>query len=317
MSTRLFRCWAVLAAARHRMVKGLALALVALAGTVSGQTPPSSMPPSALMPPNAPPLIFPPPMDTTPKPWTGKRLPDGQPDLHRGRWDITQAGNGWLHNPQVGATGPNAGKFPPAPTRIIDPPDGLPPYQPWALAKRNHQATAFLAPKRPEEFDPQGQCLSGIPKLNYYVSAYTIMQSPGFIAFASESYHQFRVIPLDGSPHPGQDLKLWMGDGRGRWDGNTLIVDTYNLNGKSRMNIYGDFFSRNARLTERFHFLDAETMIYEVTIDDPTVFTRPWTMRVNRHQRDKGEEAVVDEIWEEDCKEWREIRPSAIDIPFP
>lgn len=256
-------------------------------------------------------IIIQDPMDTTPKPWTGKRLPDGQPDVHGAVWRITNAGNGWLHNPQVGATDPDADSFPQKPSRIIDPPNGLPPYQPWALARREGQQTAFLNPARPEHFDPQGQCLSGIPKLNYYVSAYTILQSPGYIAFAWELYNQYRVIPIDGSLHIGQNIKLWMGDGRGRWDGNTLIVDTVNINGKARLNIFGDFFSNNAHLTERFHFLTADTMIYEVTIDDPAVFTRPWTMRVNRHERNPK----VDEIWEDSCKEWRDLRPSALEIP--
>ena len=288
------------ATTRHTvMVLCIGAMIVSLGSSVSGQFAPLKT------------IIIQQPMDTSPKPWTGKRLPDGQPDVHGGVWQITDAGNGWLHNPQVGATNPDADTYPQKPSRIIDPPDGLPPYQPWALARREKQQTAFLNPVTPENFDPQGQCLSGIPKLNYYVSAYTILQSPGYIAFAWEIYHQYRVIPVDGSPHIGQNIKLWMGDGRGRWDGNTLTVDTANINGKARLNIFGDFFSSKAHLTERFHFLTPDTMIYEVTIDDPTVFTRPWTMRVNRHVRNPKE----DEIWEDTCKENRDYRPSALEIP--
>lgn len=287
---------------RAKLFFGIVTAVLSLATTTLGQ---GQAPP--------PGIILQPPMDTTAKPWTGKFMPDGQPDVHGGVWRITDAGNGHLHNPQVGASDPDAASFKPRASRIIDPPNGMPPYQPWALAKRLDQETGFRDPTRPEHFDPQGQCLSGIPKLNYYVSSYTILQSPGFVAFGWELYHQYRVIPIDGSPHIGPKVKLWMGDGRGRWDGNTLVVETTNINGKARLNIFGDFFSSKARLTERFHFLNPDKMIYEVTIDDPTVFTRPWTMRVNHHARNAKE----DEIWEDTCKEYRDIRPSAIAIPFP
>ena len=92
-------------------------------------------------------------------------------------------------------------------------------------------------------------------------------------------------------------MKLWMGDGRGRWEGNTLVVDTTNLNAKSRLDVIGDFFSDNAHIVERFIFVDANTMNYEATITDPTVFTRPWTMRVA--QRRMPDE----EFWEWACHE--------------
>ena len=74
-------------------------------------------------------------------------------------------------------------------------------------------------------------------------------------------------------------MKLWMGDARGRWEGNTLVVDTTNVRG-ARLTYIGDFYSDNAHIVERITFVDADTMNYEATVDDPTVFTRPWTMRV-------------------------------------
>lgn len=312
MRIRLLRRCAGFATAR--LVKQgflIAVAILLLTGAVLGQERGSEALPFWYTGKTPPKVILQEPMDTSPKPWKGKFLPDGQPDVHGGVWRITDAGNGHLHNPQVGATNPDANTYKPKPSRIIDPPDGLPPYQPWALALRRNQELALIDPTRPEHFDPQGQCLSGIPKLNYYVSSYTILQSPGYIAFAWELYHQYRVIPLDGSPHISPSLKLWMGDGRGRWEGNTLVVDTTNINGKARLNVFGDFFSSKAHLTERFVFMTPDTMIYEVTIDDPAVFTRPWTMRVNRHERTKDTE-----IWEDTCKEWRDIRPSALTIPL-
>ena len=103
--------------------------------------------------------------------------------------------------------------------------------------------------------------------------------------------------PLDGRPHVGPDVKLWMGDGRGRWEGNTLVVDTRNLKAKSRLDVVGDFFTDKAHLVERMTFVDANTMNYEATIDDPTVFTRPWTMRVVQRR------LPDDEMWEWACHE--------------
>jgi len=106
-----------------------------------------------------------------------------------------------------------------------------------------------------------------------------------------------RVIPLDGRPHVGPNVKLWMGDGRGRWEGNTLVVDTTNLNAKFRLSVVGDFFSDKAHVVERLTFIDANTMSYEATIDDPTVFTRPWTLRVATRR------GPDEEIWEWACPE--------------
>jgi hypothetical protein len=80
-----------------------------------------------------------------------------------------------------------------------------------------------------------------------------------------------------------------MGDARGHWDGNTLVIDTTNVNSKGRLSVVGDFLSDKAHITERLTFVDADTMTYETTIDDPTVFTRPWTMRVAEKRKEEYE----------------------------
>jgi hypothetical protein len=121
-----------------------------------------------------------------------------------------------------------------------------------------------------------------------------------------DEYHTYRVIPLDGRPHPAPGVKLWMGDGRGHWEGNTLVVDTTNLNAKSRLDVIGDFYSENAHIVERFVFNDANTMNYEATITDPTVFTRPWTLRIP--ERRMGD----DEFWEFACHEGN-LDPGVVD----
>jgi hypothetical protein len=88
-----------------------------------------------------------------------------------------------------------------------------------------------------------------------------------------------------------------MGDGRGHWEGNTLVVDTTNLNAKSRLDVIGDFYSANAHIVEKFIFNDAKSMTYEATITDPTVFTRPWTLRIPQRRM------ADDEFWEFACHE--------------
>jgi hypothetical protein len=231
--------------------------------------------------------------------WQPARLADGQPDV-QGMWGAVNAGSTSLTNPITVAedfdrriTKAEVKK----PSRIIDPPDGQLPYQPWAAAKQKEQNEAYDRPTRPEHIDPQHRCLlSGVPRLYTIAPALKIIQPPGSIVFIWDEYHAYRVIPLDGRPHIGPTVKLWMGDGRGRWDGNTLVIDTTNVRG-ARLTYIGDFYSENAHIVERFTPVDANTLNYEATVDDPTVFTRAWTMRVvEKRRRD-------DEMWETACYE--------------
>jgi hypothetical protein len=233
------------------------------------------------------------------RPWPPQKLADGQPDV-QGIWAAANGGSTSLTNPISGgedfdqrATGTTIRR----PSRIVDPPDGLLPYQPWAAARQKQQAYDYDHPTRPEHIDTQHRCLlSGVPRLYTIVPAFKIIQIPGSVVFVWDEYHAYRVIPLDGRPHIAPDVKLWMGDGRGRWEGNTLVVDTTNVRG-ARLTYIGDFHSENAHVTERFTFVDAETMNYEATVDDPTVFTRPWTLRVVEKRRPDQE------VWESACWE--------------
>ena len=223
------------------------------------------------------------------------RTSDGQPDV-QGIWGATRAGSVSLTNPiSAGQDFENVDIK--LPSRIIDPPDGQVPYQPWAAAKRTQQAIDYAWPTKPEHIDTQHRCLlSGVPRLYTIVPTYKIVQTPGQVVFIWSEYHAFRVIPLDNRPHPPSNVKLWMGDARGRWEGNTLIVDTNNILG-ARLTYTGDFYSDNAHVSERFTFPDADRMIYEATITDSTVFTRPWTMRVEHTRR------ANEEVWESACLE--------------
>lgn len=233
------------------------------------------------------------------RPWAPERLPDGQPDV-QGIWASQNAGSTSLTNPVSGEEDFErqvTGEVPKKPSRIIDPPGGQLPYQPWAAALQKAQEAAYDRPTKPEHIDPQHRCmLSGVPRLYTIVPTFKIIQPPGSVVFIWDAYHAFRVIPLDGRPHLAPNVKLWMGDSRGRWEGNTLVIDTTNVRG-ARLTYIGDFHSENAHVAERVTFVDADTLNYEATVTDPTVFTRPWTMRVVAKRRPNIE------VWETACHE--------------
>jgi hypothetical protein len=226
---------------------------------------------------------------------TLERLPDGQPNV-QGLWAAVSGSTLSLTNPidpQADFERQNVRR----PSRIIDPPDGLVPYQPWAAARQKQQGIDYAWPTKPEHIDTQHRCLlSGVPRLYLIIPSFKIIQARESIVFVWDSYHAYRVIPLDGRPHVASNVKLWMGDGRGHWEGNTLVIDTTNVKG-ARLSFIGDFYSDNAHIVERLNFVDTDNMIYEATIDDPTVFTRPWTMRVAERRRPD------EELWESACYE--------------
>jgi hypothetical protein len=231
--------------------------------------------------------------------WPPQRLPDGQPNV-QGLWAATPGGSVSLSNPISGGADLQrriTGKEIRLPSRIIDPPDGLVPYQPWAAALQKQLEGVYDNPTKPEHIDVQHRCMiSGLPRLYTTVPPHRIIQPQGAVVFLWDEYHAYRYIPLDNRPRPASNVKFWMGDGRGRWEGLTLVIETTNLKG-NRLSFIGDFLSDNARLTERITFVDAETMHYEVTVEDSTVFTRPWTMRVVHKRR------AYEEPWESACFE--------------
>ena len=237
------------------------------------------------------------------RPWPPTRLADGQPDV-QGTWAAVAGGAVSLDNPLSGGADLQrriTGQDVRVPSRIVDPPDGLVPYQPWAAARHKQQESDYDRPTRPEHIDPQHRCLlSGVPRLYGIVPPLKIVQPRGAVVFIWDEYHAYRVVPLDGRPHIAPDVKLWMGDGRGHWEGNTLVIDTTNIKA-TRLSFSGDFLSDNAHVVERITFTDPDSMTYEATVEDPTVFTRPWTMRVAQKRRPD------DEFWETAC--WEGNKP--------
>jgi hypothetical protein len=216
-------------------------------------------------------------------PFAPPRTSDGQPDI-RGFWGEHKGGVMGLYSIEDGAseehskiTNTTATK---GPSMVIDPPDGKIPYQPWAAAIRREIHDNYQNPKAAYQIDPVVRCfLEGTR--NFYQSVFQIQQTPGNIVFLFEFQHAYRVIPLDGRPHAPENVKLYMGDSRGHWEGNTLVVDVTNNNDQTWFDLVGSFHSDKMHIVERYTPLSANTMRYEATFTDPEVFTRPWTMAVN------------------------------------
>jgi len=167
---------------------------------------------------------------------------------------------------------------------IVDPPDGrVPPMTPAAqkLAAARAQERKLHPADGPEDRSLSERCLlwgvAGPPMLpTGYNSNYQIVQGPGYVMILVEMIHDVRLIPLDGRPHLAPGIHQWLGDSRGHWEGNTLVVDTTNFNDKTAFRGSGE----NLHLVERFTRTDAETIRYEFTVDDPATFTKPWTAEI-------------------------------------
>jgi hypothetical protein len=172
---------------------------------------------------------------------------------------------------------------------VIDPPDGrIPPYTAAAQAKAQaiREYAAQHPADGPEDRDLSERCLmfSGIgpPTLpEPYNNNYQIVQSPGYVTILAEMNHDVRVVPTDAKVSTPNGVSQWHGVSHGHWDGDTLVVETANIkfNNQSHFGVaYRGMSDENLRVTERFTRTDAETITYQATIDDPTVYTRPWTI---------------------------------------
>jgi hypothetical protein len=116
-----------------------------------------------------------------------------------------------------------------------------------------------------------------------YGSSYEIVQGPNFVAIVYEMVHETRLIPLDGQPHVGKGVASYMGDARGRWEGDTLVVETTNFKDQIA---YRNANGEALRLTERFKAIGPNIVEWSVTVDDPTTWTKPWTFAMNLTKKD-------------------------------
>jgi len=178
---------------------------------------------------------------------------------------------------------------------IVDPPDGrLPALTPQAVQRRIERRP-FLGDLTGEidsyaELDVHLRCItrgllgSILPTVTG--NGNQIVQAPGYIVLRHEIIHEARVIPLDGRPHPGPRVRLYMGDSRGRWEGDTLVVETTNFTDKVAIGTNAEasnpfspgYHSQALRMTERFTRTGENTLEYRATVDDPETWTRPWTI---------------------------------------
>ena len=167
---------------------------------------------------------------------------------------------------------------------IVDPPDGLVPALTPQAAQRLQASRAGARQHPtdgPEDRSLAERCLlwptAGPPMMpSFYNNNYQIVQGPGYVAILVEMIHDVRMIPTDGSPHLPKNIRQWIGDPRGHWEGDALVVETTNFTDKT--NFHGS--DENLRLIERFTRTDSDTIRYEFTVDDPTAFTKPFTAQI-------------------------------------
>jgi hypothetical protein len=245
--------------------------------------------------------------------WTGSRTPDGQPDV-QGVWEggpgTGNAGHSLEegccdveHNKMQGRAAANTGL---AQQVIVDPANGRIPFQPWAAEKRRQHLINLEASTELQHIEPEDRCsLQGVPRSNLR-GAMQILQTPGQVVILYEWIHAFRVIPVDGRPHAPRGAGVWQGDSRGRWEGNTLVVDVTNFrtdpvgfNKQPWLDSHGTFYSDALHVVERWTFVDANRIEYQARIEDPKVFTQPWTVAFPiLRARERNYEFIEEACWE-------------------
>lgn len=185
---------------------------------------------------------------------------------------------------------------------IVDPPEGrMPPLVPLSPERQKVRAARaeankrFLAgmPSTAEEMSLPVRCIIRTDSPPYlptiYNNNFQIFQSPGYVVIAPEMIHSARIIPMDGRPHLGKNLPQWLGDTRGRWEGNALVIETTNFRTDDGV-VYQGGNPDTYRITERFTRVAADAINYEFTISDPATWTRPWTAVIPWTKVDPGEQ---------------------------
>jgi hypothetical protein len=198
------------------------------------------------------------------KTYSPPRTPEGQPDF-RGYWARARVTSDNIEEHAAVVGDPGGWSL------VVDPPDGRIPYQPWALEKRRDNAAHYIA--------PQAMCFQpGSPRGAYAPGGYQILQTANAVVFLHDFALSYRVIYTDGRPPVPSTIRLAMGSLRGRWEGNTLVVDATNYNGKTWLDNEGNFFSDAVRIVERWTLIAPDAIHFEARIEDPKVYTRPWTV---------------------------------------
>lgn len=193
------------------------------------------------------------------------RTPDGKPDLS-GFWQVLNSAD-WDIQDHPAQKGIPAGQS------IVE--GGEIPYQPWALAKKKdnfeHRDTA----------DPETKSyLPGVPRITYTPFPFQIVETPTEVLALYEYVHAVRHVYTNGTAHPPGHIDWWLGDSRGHWEGDTLVVDVTDFIDQTWFDRSGNFHSDALHVVERYTLIDPDHIDYEATIEDPKVFTKPWKLDV-------------------------------------
>ena len=193
---------------------------------------------------------------------------------------------------------------------IVDPPDGKLPLTAQAQERAKTSTRRASLQAAAEDFNAFDRCITrslpGSMMPGFYNHYYEIFQTPDYVVLRIELIHDVRIIPLDNRPHIGSGIKQWLGDSRGHWEGNTLVVETTNLNDKVA-DRGATFFGvgPELRLTERFTRVDADSIDYRFTVEAPSTFTRPWTAAIPMWKSDL-------QIFEYACHEGNYAMPHSL-----
>jgi hypothetical protein len=229
-----------------------------------------------------------------------RRMADGKPDLSGYYMPDAGGANYGLEKHEQDFLTPGGRGV------LVDPPDLKLPMQEWARAEQKNR----MLPERGYD-DPTAHCfVAGIPRSMYTPSPMHILQPPGHLVVLFERM-SWRTIRIDSRQHVPDAIRLWQGDSIGRWEGDTLVVDTRNLNGKAWLNEVGEILSHAAQVAERFTPVDADRIDYRATVTDPLVYTRPWTILIPlERQNDQLLEAACHED-NQDLQHLKDIRDEA------
>ncbi len=220
--------------------------------------------------------------------YVAPRTSDGKPDL-QGIWEArnTAAGSVEAHGASAGI---RAGE-----SVIVDPADGKIPYLTSALATRDQNF------KKRASLDPVGKCfLPGVPRIAYMPYPFQIFQTPEYVVMTYEYVHASRTIHMSGQHL--DNIDFWMGDSRGRWEGESLVVDVADNSPQTWLDMSGNFHSADMHVIEKYTRTSPNTLQYEATIEDPKTFSKPWTIRRPLYLHDEKNA----QLYEYECHVYRE-----------
>ena len=206
------------------------------------------------------------------------RMADGRPDL-RGIWQAvnTAVWNVQDHSAELGV---------PAGQGVVE--GNELPYLPAALAQREANYRNRLTA------DPEAKCfMVGVPRITYMPYPFQIMQTADQVTILYEYVHTFRNIYID-SEHPPGPIQWWMGDSRARWDGDTLVVDVIHFTDQTWFDRSGNYHSEELHVIERYTLTGPDHMLYEATIEDPRVFSRPWRLSMPLYRRKESNVQILE-----------------------